>query len=134
MSFGYYDKDWIEPPDPDYEVDDSEIVLEFNNDQVQIQDGEIIGFENLFDDFYDKKYDIEIADAQELADCAYEEIVNRVPEVDGSYTLSGWIYIPYAVYVPLKLNRRRRDWEEDLIEFEVLWDQVVSKDIVFTAK
>lgn len=115
MSFGYYDNEWIDPPDPDFEGEEGEIVIEFDKDKFLYQGGSI-EFENeasLIVDFYDEEYDSFVADHDSISELIYEALEPYLPEYEqeGWYQISGWVAIPYTVWVPTRLPKYEEDYE-----------------------
>ena len=112
MSFGYYDNEWIDPPDPDFESEYGEIVIEFNKDKI-LWDGESIEFQDpsvKFEDFYDDQYGSFVADGDRVAEYTLEALYEYMPKEEGYYLLTGWVYIPYNVLVPARLPKYEQDY------------------------
>lgn len=120
MSFGYYDSDWIDPPDPDYEGENGEILIEFQNDVFKWVDG-VMEFENSgdkFDDFYDE--DSLVADSETIEEYVYDALDPYFPdeEAEGYYKISGWISIPYVLWIPTRLPKYEEDYEAPEAEID----------------
>ena len=118
MSFGYYDNDWIDPPDPDYEGENREILVEFENDVFKWVDGSM-EFENpddKFDDFYDYDGYSFVADGETIEEYVYDALTPYFPndEEEGYYRISGWVSIPYIVCIPTRLSKNEEDPEIEI--------------------
>lgn len=124
-SFGYHDKDWVDPEDePGYEY--HEILIEFDKELVSIKDDDLQFINYKFKDFYDEEYydygkDVLILSSNEILDRVIEVLDDYLPEISGDYTLSGWISIPYQIEA-LYNGRNSYEWEE----FE---PDVIVKDV-----
>ena len=127
MSFGYYDKDWVDPPEETTEADTREAVIEFTpNDIIRIEDGSIVEFPE-FEPWYDPQNDIEILDPYALDDIVSDLMdeyfpMNGKDYADGTYRISGEVFVPYTVWIPLRRDHYPSWYEDeidDTIEFEL---------------
>lgn len=99
MSFGYYDNEWIDPPESEYDSESGEILVEFQNDVFNWIGGSM-EFQNgdRYTDFYEE--DSLVADKDTIEEYVLEALEPYLPEYEdeGYYKISGWVSIPFDIY------------------------------------
>ena len=111
MSFGYYDKDWIDPDPVEFEVENQEIVIQFEDYDdspsiIEIEDSSIVDAPE-FEDYFDPDFDVFIASGYELDEIVFDALEPYIPTtddgleyIDGKYQISGQMIIHYTIEVP----------------------------------
>ena len=119
-SFGYEDRDWINPPESGYDEDSDQIEIVFEDDKLNFISDEwsIPKLESL-PEWFDTEDGVVIAYRDEIIDIVFDALTPYLPEDDGNYLISGIVSIPYTAWVPYKGSMPRRDWEEKLESAEV---------------
>lgn len=116
-----YDYELFKPRN-EVNVESDEFYVEFDKDTVKF--GRYVEFQNdsVFSDYVDESYNLIIATANEIEGHVEEYLGDTLDDVeDGTYTISGWIAVPYDIYYPVHQKP-----SEDNVEIDVLWSDMYS--------
>ena len=127
--FANYGYTGLETPAEDYEYAEDEYVFELNNELISRNSGNEINFDTkkVLKSLIDPSYHVEIADFDEVE---YEVLVflgDHLPEKEGTYRVSGNLYIPVEMWIPTWKPTSEIEYEEKWLndlDYTIQWDEM----------